>query len=337
MTAQVPVNNGIRNVGNTCYMNTAFQCLYHVAPFRQYVTGNVFSTEKQPILSKLQLIFHSMLYRNHDAIMPLNLIQALAPQITYMNLLEQNDTSEFMSKLIDIVANETKIDVALQMVTKFKELKYDDSPYQKQKKKMDISWCQKIGKEYSPFRHMFAGQHISQILCKSCKKIWHNYEIYQDISLPIPTDGNTLYDCLDQYFEDIELEDWKCDECGKGKHSNKTVLLWRTPRVLIIILKRFEWCNQSQSFKKNSKHIDIPLQLDLSKYTIGPHKLKYSLCSIAQHSGSYMGGHYTCICKNGDDWFVFDDDTVFKTQFPDTQQQNQTISSSGYIFLYESI
>lgn len=331
------INSGIRNIGNTCYLNTALQCLYHISPFRQCILNTTYSCEKQPTLYQLKLLFTTMMNQNHTVIIPVQFVKTLIPQISYMNLLEQNDASEFISIFIDIIAKETKTNIAREMVNKLRDLKYEDTPYHKQKKKMDVTWCQKIGIEYSPFVHMFAGQHISQILCNSCGKIWHNYELYQDISLPIPINAHTLYDCFDTYFEDITLEDWKCDACEQGHNSTKTILLWRTPRILMVILKRFEWCNRSESFNKNTKNINIPLHLDISKYNIGPHKISYSLRAIAQHNGSYLGGHYNSICKNENEWIVFDDDTVFKSNnIVNNINGNDYILSSGYIFFYES-
>ena len=322
------VTKGIANIGNTCYLNSVLQCLYHLDTFRNYIITTSFDDE-HVISKELQNIFKEILSQNTTCVKPIHFLRALHPKLEYMNIIEQNDVSEFTSMFLDILGKETKRDMSREMVQKVRSIEYSKSTYQQQKQKMDIVWCQKLGKEYSDYAHMTSGQLISQILCKDCGKIWHTYEMYQDLSLAIH--GTTLEECLKYHFQDVELNDWKCDECNKGKGSIKIVTLWRTPRIFIITLKRFEYVPERSMFLKNNTPIDIPHTFDVSLYTLGPHKQKYKLKSVAFHNGSYNGGHYHALCQEQNNWYHCDDDYIGKLD-----ESNTPNVSHGYMFFYEA-
>ena len=36
------------------------------------------------------------------------------------------------------------------------------------------------------------------------------------------------------------------------------------------------------------------------------------ICSICNHTGSCNSGHYTSYCKNNNNWYEFNDNTVIK-------------------------
>jgi ubiquitin C-terminal hydrolase len=219
---------------------------------------------------------------------------------------------------------------------------YSDTPFDRQRKKMDIDWCNKVCKEYSDIIPMLYGQQISQIICNNCGKIWHNYEVYQQISVALP-DGipstssqhhphTSLMECLQKHFDELPLNEWKCDRCNMGQGSTQTSLLWRNPKILIISLKRFEFDPRTGHFIKNNKNVDIPETLNVSSKTIGKTKRIYHLKAIAFHSGSYYGGHYHAVCKQRDgSWYLYDDDVVHRL---DSHPSN---IGNGYVYFYEAL
>ena len=77
----------------------------------------------------------------------------------------------------------------------------------------------------------------------------------------------------------------------------------------------------------------FPIQnLDISKYVVEENSRKdslYDLCAISQHYGSLSSGHYTAFCKNGGEWYNFDDEKVSKIV-----NINQIISKGAYILIF---
>jgi ubiquitin carboxyl-terminal hydrolase 36/42 len=317
---------GIYNIGNTCYMNTALQCLGHLKPFTDIVST---PTTRGPLCRELARFF------NDDSAKrtPTNLASILQAKIKSIRIREQNDVAEFISLFLDAVNRELASDQTVNMQHAITDQVYRKTPYDNQRRRMDIDWLRLTGKEHSPIVDAFYGQYISQIDCSHCHKIWHNYEIYQSISLPLPPTGNpSMNQLLEVYFKDRALTEWKCDRCSKGARSDQSIALWRNPQVLTITLQRFD---VSRGISKNDVSVDIPAQLDLSKFTLqktpGTYK-KYALKSVAFHSGSYFGGHYHCICRAPDNTFVlYDDDTVVRLNGPPPDL------SKGYMFFYEAL
>ena len=209
---------------------------------------------------------------------------------------------------------------------------YRESIYDRQRKKMDDSWMMSHKKEYSDLTDMFFGQMISQIICGNCGKIHHNYEVIMNMMLSLG-DCNNMIDCLDRYFteeyinnsENYKENTWKCDECNKCIKSKKTIKLWRLPKILIVSLKRF-----NSGLKKITTSISVPMQIDLSKYMIGPSTCNsYTLKSIAFHMGSFQYGHYFAACKNSGKWYIFDDEVVKEIE------NIEDAISNGYVYFYE--
>jgi ubiquitin carboxyl-terminal hydrolase 16/45 len=83
----------------------------------------------------------------------------------------------------------------------------------------------------------------------------------------------------------------------------KQYLLCELPAVLTIHLKRFQ--QHGYRLEKVNKHVNFPLQLDLSPYTskhctnlVDNANVVYSLYGLVEHSGRLNGGHYTAYVKS---------------------------------------
>ena len=257
---------GIYNIGNTCYMNTALQCLGNLKPFIDIVSrSSSHPTSPQGPLCRELLRF----YRDGAAKRtPTNLASVLQAKIKSIHIREQNDVAEFISLFLDAVNRELASDQTAQMQSVITDQVYRRTPYDNQRRRMDIDWARLTGKEHSPIVDAFYGQYISQIDCSHCHKIWHNYEIYQSISLPLPGGGPSpsMNQLLEAYFKDRALTEWKCDKCSKGARSDQSIALWRNPQVLTITLQRFD---TTRGIQKNNLRVDIPAELDLSNFTLG--------------------------------------------------------------------
>jgi ubiquitin carboxyl-terminal hydrolase 8 len=240
-----------------------------------------------------------------------------------MEVFEQNDINEFLCVFVDKLNRQVCASINVTKDDLISKYKYTSSDYDIQRFKMDVSWYEKTGKEYSPLVPMFHGQTISQIVCGNCGKIFHNYEIYLNLMLPVTESTNTIYDCLDEFFKDEKIKDvWTCDGCNKKHESVKTTKLWRNPHVLIVSLKRF-----THDLQKNSKRIEIPDILNLERYSLTNNTNTYELKAVAHHFGSFDSGHYHAICKCSDTWYDYDDLMVRKIEDPSHVH--------GYVFFYE--
>lgn len=315
---------GLVNLGATCYINTAIQCLSHCPEFLHLVLENT-NNNNSSLINELKSIL-TEIWINDNSLRPYRFINVLKTYIKDIEIHEQNDINEFISLFLDKLNKDISYKNRTSKYDLMEKNKYSKSQYDIQKYKMDISWIEKTGVEYSKLIELFYGNSITQIICGHCNHISHNYEIYSSIMLPL---YDTLDESIKQYFKDEFLNDidmdWKCDECKHRTKSKKTTKLWKLPNILIITLKRF-----TDALQKNTKHVNIPMILDLQKYTLSRDNTKYKLTSIACHSGSFFGGHYVAACKHPNNkWYGIDDLNI-------TELNNVNISNiqDGYVYFY---
>jgi ubiquitin C-terminal hydrolase len=118
---------------------------------------------------------------------------------------------------------------------------------------------------------------------------------------------------------------YKCSKCKAVDRMDKSITIFRFPKILVIHLKRFS------RREKITSSISIPQKLDMTPYA--PHSSKfpfldyhssfldhgskknarsYSFYGMSKHSGSLNGGHYVAEVKNTDSktWYDCNDSHV---------------------------
>lgn len=125
-----------------------------------------------------------------------------------------------------------------------------------------------------------------------------------------------LTDAIGKFVEEELLtgdERWMCEKCKELVDAKKKIDIWMLPPVLIVHLKRFEYCPSLGDFVK----IQIPLhaeedRLDLTPYCSSAQRdgATYEVVCVANHAGKFGSGHYTATCRVGEQWLHFDDEHV---------------------------
>ena len=121
--------------------------------------------------------------------------------------------------------------------------------------------------------------------------------------------------------------EWYCNVCKEHVLPKIKMDIYYLPKILIICFKRFI----KGSLEKNGENIDFPIDnFDMKDLMIGPDKdhSVYDLFAVSQHYGSTGGGHYTATCKNGNDWYNYDDSSVSKTS------AKSVLTSAAYVLFY---
>ena len=315
----------LANLGNTCYLNTILQCLGHCPSFARFFLSHNYQNKETPLLAQIQDIIVTFWSSQSDDVIisPRGVVNALRECMPGLNIHEENDVHEFLMMFIDklntqATANDNEALIALS----------SPSPrLQGLVTSLNTDWEKHFGsprKENSPFVPMFYGQTITQIICESCGKIFHNFEPFSVLLLPFS--ATDLLDCVKAYFQQERIQCWTCDRCHQTKDSTKSIKTCRLPNILALCLKRFD-----NNMKKDSRDVSVPFNIDMSEYNLLPDEgtgSSYELRAIACHNGLYGGGHYHALCKRPDEtWFKFDDCHVGPVHAPATTR-------SGYIFFY---
>ncbi len=115
-------------------------------------------------------------------------------------------------------------------------------------------------------------------------------------------------------------EAWVCPRCKCPRTSTKAITVYRAPKVLTLVLKRFNF----SSIRRVK--IDTPVTLGEGGLALGPfmsdslprgarEAAVYDLIGTVNHSGSTQMGHYTADARVGAaGWYNFNDSTAHKTE-----------------------
>ena len=151
-----------------------------------------------------------------------------------------------------------------------------------------------------------------------------------------------IYDLFDNFAKAEILDNdnqWFSPYCQKKVNAERINLIWDSPKVLIILLKRFEYTDYGA--EKLNHLVDFPIyDLDITKYlhenNVSKYK-KYNLFAINNHdsmnSNGIDFGHYYSYCKNSinNKWYNFDDDDV------DEINEDDLVTNKAYMLFYEAI
>jgi ubiquitin carboxyl-terminal hydrolase 8 len=196
------------------------------------------------------------------------------------------------------------------------------------------------GSSYSKITEIFTGFYHSSIKCPSsnCGYSCDKFDAYFQIGFEMPPHltNPTLTDCMNKFCEEEILDAdnlWKCDQCKQLVPAHKQLLLWTSPVVLVIQLKRFAFDRR----RKDNRPVDYPLtNLDISSMVSAPNRdsrnkcYRYDLYSVINHVGGIHGGHYYSYCLDEESgrWYKYDDRTV--TEIP----INHIVNNNAYILFY---
>jgi len=342
---------GLQNLGNTCFMNSVIQCLAyspslvsyfcsdtyynHINFFSQYGSKGELAIEFGALVEKLNS-------HRHRYIEPKSFREAIIKHIGFVGN-EQQDSHEFMMMLFD------KLHHDLNVHTKDK-LKQNGIVSQNCSSNEDNNinipratlgyqfWRKHLEMNKSIISDLFEGIFMSTLTCTFCKGQSNTFEVFNCLSLPIPSETRChVRDCLSHFSNPERIEAaWECPRCKQKREVDKKIVICKLPRILIIHLKRFSldgrWRQKLQTtveFPLTDLNVDYTNVLPQSAYGPTFSKSAYNLCAVVNHYGHLDGGHYTAFTKlENQRWYTFDDGNV--TEMKDTD----VISQAAYILFY---
>jgi len=182
---------GLKNLGNTCYMNSTLQCLVHSKPFSEYFlqsftvdhinTGNKLSSRGKLTLAYVRLLRE--ITSGHLPISPYEFKTELGQLVSQFDGYEQHDASELLECLLDAVHED------LNRVT---NKVYISSPpshaFLPDKFRSKVAWKEYTARNASIVTDLFGGQYRSEVTCTQCGKVSVTFDPYLTLHLNIPCD-----------------------------------------------------------------------------------------------------------------------------------------------------
>ncbi len=303
--------SGLVNLGNSCYMNSILQILVNTHDLNKFFASGKYLEDfnKQSKESHLIEDFVSLIkmYKTVPKINPIGIRNKVAFLNKQFANLMQQDGHEFLVAILDIFHSALSYSVVISYKGTPKSV-VDNYAVEAIK-----SWNIYYKKQYSYIIDLFHGQFHTQTKCGECDYVSDTFDPFCYLSLPIQDNANDLEQLIDEFTKGEELNDWKCEKCKKSANkSKKTITFWTTPKIFIIQLKRFDHVGN-----KITKLIQFSDSLSVVNYssTYNAKRLNYELYATCNHvGGNQSGGHYYSVCKDGQQWIKYDDDSVCETK-----------------------
>jgi ubiquitin C-terminal hydrolase len=292
--------------GVSCYMNSILHILQQIPLFTDYILN---ANNTNNISTQLYNLLKLSLENDNKTIIPIMFKNTIEMSNNIFNDNEQQDSHEFLLYLISEIKTEYSskhIFIPNLTFTDNNNLSVYNSLYNIISHHYEIMYKTF---EYSNFSNIFDGLLEYNKVCQICGSKSINFNSYIILELELPNENNLdIYDLLDYMIKEENVE-YKCEFCGTQLLTYSNILLWKTPKILIIKFQRFDKNNN-----KINTNITYPVQLNLSKYynSISPYKFNcnYNLIGINMHtSNETKSGHYTSIIKNkiNNNWYFYND------------------------------
>jgi ubiquitin C-terminal hydrolase len=287
---------GLRNLGNTCFMNSILQCVAHTPGFidslLEAIRTNINRNSK--LRGQLAEKFGELMEKmrsSRGSVSPdevKHMVGRFAPQFSgYM----QQDAHEFLRFLLDGLHEDLN---RVQNKQPYRELEGGGSDYSR----VASEWFQYHKKrDDSVVTDYFRGQLLTIITCSQCNTKSIACDTFLDLSVPVPrTSSVQLHSCFNEFIAETLVDEYKCEKCRKIVPSRMEMTIWKFPPILVIHLKRFS--NNSWRRSKIDTDVVFPAKgFSLSNYS--PHSndastrnAVYRLFGVSHHMGDLGFGHY---------------------------------------------
>ncbi|XP_033841814.1 ubiquitin carboxyl-terminal hydrolase 8 [Periophthalmus magnuspinnatus] len=332
---------GLRNLGNTCYMNSILQCLCNTPAMADYFNNNYYLEDinrsnilghKGEVAEEFGVIMKALWAGLYKCISPRDFKITIGKINEQFSGCDQQDSQELLLFLMDGLHED------LNKADNRKRYKEEENDHLDDQSAADVAWNKHKALNESIIVALFQGQFKSTVQCLTCHRKSRTFETFMYLSLPLASSSKcSLQDCLRLFSKEEKLTDNNkvfCRHCKAHRDSTKKLEIWKVPPILLVHLKRFSY--EGRWKQKLQTSVDFPLDcLDLSQYVIGPKQSlkKYNVYGVSNHYGGLDGGHYTAYCKNAvkQRWYKFDDHEVSELSTSSVK------SSAAYILFYSTL
>ncbi|KAJ7504212.1 ubiquitin carboxyl-terminal hydrolase 4 [Mycena galericulata] len=359
--------SGLKNLGNTCYMNAPIQCLSATIPFAQFFANGRWKgavNTLNPMGSKGILsgsfakLVHTMWSGDLPYIIPIDFRKAVCHLNSQYNGSNQHDSQEFLSFLLDGIHEDLNRLLVQPTFTRTPEQEAELERLGPQIAS-EQEWRLWKTRNDSVIVDFFQGQFRNRLQCLTCHTTSTTYNVFSILQLPIPHGKSSkvpLQSCMDAFFntEILDKDDaWDCPKCKAKRRAAKHLSLARLPPILVIHLKRFEINGRFSD--KIDTFVDYPLKsLDLTNFMPPPlppgadksqlnggvpmspddprtqlPPYRYNLYGVTNHSGNLTSGHYTAYIADRDGWKSCDDSSIRPVD------EKQVVNQRAYVLFYK--
>ncbi|KAK1940117.1 Ubiquitin carboxyl-terminal hydrolase 4 [Phytophthora citrophthora] len=185
---------GLRNLGNTCFMNSALQCLSHVELLTRYFLSNQYKNDLNAdnplgtggnLACEYDALLKELWFGTVPSTSPASLKRAISRFAPQFSGFQQHDAQELLAYIIDGL-HEDLNRVKHKPYTEVKESdgSQDDAAVAKE------AWKRHLLRNDSIFVDHVQGQFKSTVVCPICNKVSITFDPFNCIQLELPQQQN---------------------------------------------------------------------------------------------------------------------------------------------------
>lgn len=325
---------GLNNLGNSCYMNSALQCLLRVEPLVEYFRTGRYRNDlnlanRDGSHGVIAHEFAQLANIEYELHKPDTMKEALGNMNGAFAGSRQQDSREVFNVMMDLLHEDVNR-VLKKPPTEASEFTLavgDHLVAQEAAERIRLRDDSVVG-------DIFSGIQREDLVCQVCHGSRSKGERFNILSLPMRKEHRTvpLAELMQAYTVEETLageEAVYCPHCNQHRPTNKRLRVIQTPPYLLIHLKRFQ---KASNIRINTM-VDFPLR---GFQPMGNHGPIYELVAISMHQGEEVDhGHYIALGKVDATWYRFDDSTV--TRIPDNDLTSPLTRKEAYILVYRRL
>lgn len=192
---------GLKNLGNTCYMNSIVQCLSGTIPLARYLISGTYKRDVNKnnplgtggvLVQCFSDLLRVMWSGSYSFISPVTFREALGPFAPQFSGTDQQDSQEFLVFLLDGLHED------VNLVQRRPSPRPEDPEEEARFERLPdwqasaIAWDRYLERNKSIIVSLFQGQYRSRLTCLTCKQTSTTYNTFMSLSLPIPKGNSTV-------------------------------------------------------------------------------------------------------------------------------------------------
>lgn len=194
---------GLSNLGNTCYMNSAIQCISYMPLLRAYLISGRFRKHSEvnidnplgtggKVLEELANLEETIWSGKVGVRYPSRFRNVFGRCLSQYSSNDQQDAQEFLNDLLDSLHEDSNKVIKKPYVEALEDKWVDQSDlYQVGEE----TWRRYLRRNRSIISNIGMGQVLNRVTCPVCEYTSHNFDPFNMLSIPFPTLSDVVFHC----------------------------------------------------------------------------------------------------------------------------------------------